>query len=491
VNGAAHSGTGSHKQLFLASFITLIAAGIGFSIRSGILDDWGRDFGFTQTELGSITGSGLWGFGLAIVFFSLFADRVGYRPLMVIAFILHVLSAVLTLAAGFVFQHHGKDATFWLLYASMWLFALANGTCEAVINPLAATLYPNQKTHYLNILHAGWPAGLIIGGLLSYFMVERNGQVTVRWEIQWVLFLLPVLAYGLMMFRQKFPVSEAKAAGVSFATMLKEFAQPVLLALLLLHAMVGYVELGTDSWIANLMTNIAGMKGILLLVYTSGIMFALRFFAGPIVHRISPLGLLFSCAVLAVIGLFWLGNSTVGIAVFLAATIYGVGKTFFWPTMLGVVSERFPKGGALTLGAVGAAGVFSAGFLGTPGIGYIQDYYAAKKLSDEAPAIYEQYAAPESKSFLFFPKTTGLDGARVVPLMEKPEAQLTDSEKIVRNAVIYGGRMSLKWTSLIPLIMAAGYLLLILYFKAKGGYRQVHIEGTGGAARAVPDKVGA
>jgi len=439
------------------------------------LDDWARQFGFTQTEVGSITGSGLWGFGITIIFFSLFMDRVGYRPVMYVAFGLHVLSALLTLAAGFVFHHHGKDATFWLLYAAMWLFALANGTCEAVINPLAATLYPRQKTHYLNILHAGWPAGLILGGLLSYVMVERAGQVVVRWEIQWLLFLLPVLAYGWLMFGRTFPVSEAKAAGVPFRTMVKEFAQPVLLALLVLHALVGYVELGTDSWIANLMTSIAGMKGILLLVYTSSIMFVLRFFAGPIVHKISPLGLLFSCAVLAMIGLFWLGNSTAGFAVFLAATIYGVGKTFFWPTMLGVVSERFPRGGALTLGAVGAAGVFSAGFLGTPGIGYIQDYYATDKLSKEAPALYAQYAATQPKHFLFFPKTTGLDGARVGPLMEKPEAQLTEDERTVRTAAIYGARMSLKWTSLIPLAMAAGYLLLILYFKATGGYKQVHI----------------
>ena len=484
MNGAANSGA-PQRRLFLASFVTLIAAGIGFSIRSGILDDWGGEFGFTQTELGAITGSGLWAFGIAIVFFSSFADRVGYGPLMVAAFVLHVLSAALTLAAGAVFAKFGKAHTFWFLYAGMSLFALANGTCEAVINPLAATLYPKQKTHYLNILHAGWPAGLILGGLLSYLMVERNGQVTVRWEIQWLAFLLPVVLYGLLMFRQNFPMSEAKAAGVSFATMLKEFAHPVLIALLVLHAMVGYVELGTDSWIANLMTNIAGMKGILLLVYTSSIMFALRFFAGPIVHRISPLGLLLCCSALAMIGLFWLGNSTAGMAVFLAATIYGVGKTFFWPTMLGVVSERFPKGGALTLGAIGAAGVFSAGLLGTPGIGYVQDYYSSQKLSTDAPALYQQYAAPEAKSFLFFPKTTGLDGTRAVPLMERPEAQLNDAEKIVRSAVIYGGRMSLKWTALIPLLMAIGYLLLILYFKARGGYKQVHIEAAGKEASAV------
>src|SRR5688572_16754671 len=332
----------------------------------------------------------------------------------------------------------GKQATFWLLYGALSLFAVANGACEAVINPLAATLYPQKKTHYLNIVHAGWPAGLIIGGVLSYFMVERGEQVMVRWEIQSLIFLAPVLLYGVLMLGQKFPVSEAKAAGVSFAETLREFAHPVLLALLILHALVGYVELGTDSWIANLMTNIAGMKGILVLVYTSGIMFVLRFFAGPIVQKISPLGLLFACSVLAVVGLFWLGNATVGIAIFLAATVYGVGKTFFWPTMLGVVSERFPKGGALTLGAVGAAGVFSAGLLGTPGIGYIQDYYAAGKLSEEAAPLYQQYAAPDQKSFLFFPPTTGLDGAKVGALLAREPGELSESETRVRSAVIYG-----------------------------------------------------
>ena len=472
------------RRLFLASFITLIAAGVGFSIRSGILDDWGRDFGFTQTELGAITGSGLWGFGLAIVFFSLLADRVGYGPLMCVAFVLHVLSAALTLAASYVFVHHGKEATFWVLYAGMSLFALANGTCEAVINPLAATLYPREKTHYLNILHAGWPAGLIVGGILSFLMVERGERVVVRWEIQWLTFLVPVLIYGLLMFRQTFPISEARAARVPFTTMLQEFAQPVLLALLVLHAMVGYVELGTDSWIANLMTNIVGMKGILLLVYTSSIMFALRFFAGPIVHRISPLGLLFSCSVLAMIGLLWLGKSTVGIAVFLAATIYGVGKTFFWPTMLGVVSERFPRGGALTLGAMGAAGVFSGGFLGTPGIGYVQDYYAADKLARQAPALYQQYAATGQKSFLFFPSTSGLDGSKTGPVMARSASELNASEGAVREAVIYGARMSLKWTALVPLAMAVGYLALIFYFKARGGYKQIHIEGAAPGATA-------
>jgi hypothetical protein len=228
--------------------------------------------------------------------------------------------------------------------------------------------------------------------------------------------------------------------------MFKEFAQPVLLALLVLHALVGYVELGTDSWIANLMTNIASMKGILVLVYTSSIMFVLRFFAGPIVHKISPLGLLFSCAVLAMIGLFWLGNSTAGIAVFLAATIYGVGKTFFWPTMLGVVSERCPKGGALTLGR-SALRVFSGGLLGTPGIVTSRIITPPARLA-QSPALYQIYGAADQKRFLFFPRRPGWTAPGWVRCF-RPEAELTVPEKRSFGRDIRR-RMSLKWTALVP-----------------------------------------
>ncbi len=163
-----------------------------------------------------------------------------------------------------------------------------------------ATLFPKQKTHYLNILHAGWPGGLIFGALASYFMA---GQV--RWEIQMSLFLIPALLYGLMLLGQKFPISEARAAGSSFGSMIAEFAAPVLLFLLVIHAMVGYVELGTDSWISKITGTIMAdpKKGLLLFVYTSSLMFILRFFAGPIVHRISPLGLLFVSALLGFSGL--------------------------------------------------------------------------------------------------------------------------------------------------------------------------------------------
>ena len=268
----------------------------------------------------------------------------------------------------------------------MFLFAIGNGVCEAVVNPLTATLFPNNKTHYLNILHAGWPAGLILGGVAAIFMAD-----TVAWQIQISLFLLPVIIYGVMIFGQDMPKTDASQAGVSVGEILAQFAAPLLLFMLLIHAMVGYVELGTDSWIARITGSILDeTTGRWLFVYTSALMFILRFVAGPIVHKISPLGLLFASAVLATVGLYVLGGVGTTLAALAALTIYGLGKTFFWPTMLAVVSERFPKGGAVTLGVVGGVGMLSAGLLGGPGIGFKQDKFASEKLQEISPDTYER-----------------------------------------------------------------------------------------------------
>jgi MFS family permease len=474
-----------NQRLFLASFLTLIAAGMGFAIRGGgILADWGTQFGFTKAELGTITGGGLVGFGITIIACSLIADQIGYKTLMMIAFLLHVLSAVVTLAATPVFEQYGKDATYSCLYWGMFLFALANGVCETVINPLTATIFPRQKTHYLNILHAGWPGGLILGGILAYLFVGRDAAIThLRWEIPISFFLVPTAIYGLMMVKERFPISEARAAGVDFGVMLAQFAAPLFLFLLVLHAMVGYVELGTDSWITDILNNEIPGKAVLLFIYTSAIMFVLRFFAGPIVEKISPIGLLFASAVLATVGLYLLGVGTTGLAIFGAATIYGLGKTFFWPTMLGVVGERFPQGGALTMGTIGGVGMLSAGLLGGPGIGYKQDYFASQKLQEIAPETFDRFVSPDKKSFLFFPPIAGLDGAKVGALKDRiaEGATLTPQEQhdrpFVEEASLFGGKMALKWTAAVPAMMAVGYLILIMYFQAKGGYQVEVLHG--------------
>src|SRR5947208_3673064 len=196
--------------LLWAGFMAILAAGVGFAIRGGILGDWGAQFGFTKSELGGITGGGLWGFGLVILGVSPFVDRIGYKPLMMIAFLMHALSAVITLAATPVFNAMGKDACYNCLNIGMILFAVANGVCESVVNPLVATVYSKRKTHYLNILHAGWPGGLILGSLFAYFFCGPDARVThLRWEIPMAAFLVPTLLYGAIVVKEVFPRSEA------------------------------------------------------------------------------------------------------------------------------------------------------------------------------------------------------------------------------------------------------------------------------------------
>ncbi|OWK46980.1 MFS transporter [Fimbriiglobus ruber] len=438
------------KILFWASFLTLIAAGIGFSVRGVILGDWGSQFGFTQSELGTITGGGLAGFGLAIIFFSFCADRFGYGKLMLVAFLFHGSSAVVTLAAVPVYATYGKAGAFMCLNIGAWLFSFGNGTCEAVINPLTATLFPRNKTHWLNILHAGWPLGLILGVLIT--LGYEQAGTPIRWELKYAAFVLPVLLYGLLMFNRPFPKSEASTAGVSMSDMMGQVGMigmaiaaalfglllsqqiPAILAkvgivvpgwtgwaiagvvwlgytaasrfalgsivlafLYLMHAMVGYVELGTDSWITNITTRVlkSGTNAQLAFVWTNLLMFTLRFFAGPIVHRINPIGLLVVSATLGSLGLLLLGLPfTDSVWPWVAAvTVYGIGKTFYWPTLLGVISERFPKGGALALGISGGIGMLSAGLLGGPGIGYKQDHFAVEKLKETSPETYDRYMA--------------------------------------------------------------------------------------------------
>lgn len=480
-NGKSVAVAPNANRLLWAGFMAILAAGVGFGVRGGILDDWATQFGFTQTQSGEVTGFGLVGFGLVILFGALFADVIGYGKLMIAAFVCHFLGAALCLLATPAYgAGHNQEAAYQCLKWGQIFFSVGNGLAEAVVNPLVATCFPHNRTHYLNILHAGWPAGLVLGSLANFFM---DGHV--RWEVQWALFLAPVVVYGVMCLGQKFPRSEASTKGVSFASMLSEFAAPLLLTLLFIHALVGYVELGTDSWISQITGSIMASKGAgtLLFVYTSALMFALRFVAGPIVHKISPLGLLFVSAVLGCTGLYLLSNAA-GVALcVIAATVYACGKTFLWPTMLGVVSDRFPKGGAITIGAIGGVGMLSAGLLGGPGIGYKQDRFAAEFLQEKNAAVYEAYKASGSSHFLMFKEITGLDGAKKGAVLDAEADKLTPAQKlekpVLMEANLHGGRMALRWTALIPATMALLYLVLLFYFRSIGGYKTVQIDGSG------------
>ena len=154
------------RRLLIAGFMAILAAGVGFAIRGGIFDNWGAEYGFTASQLGAIGGAGFSGFCFGIIIGGVICDKIGYGKLVILAFALHVLSAIVTFTAK-------GEGAYWSLYWGMFIFAYANGTLEAVANPLVATLYPNNRTHYLNILHASWPAGLVIGGVLGWVLDDR------------------------------------------------------------------------------------------------------------------------------------------------------------------------------------------------------------------------------------------------------------------------------------------------------------------------------
>jgi len=484
----------NRKSLLICGFLTLIAAGIGFAVRGGLLDVWATQYGFTWTELGKITGGGLLGFGIVILITGLLIDLIGYKKLLLLALLCHIVSAVMLFSATSVFNSSGKDAVYQLLFWSAFIFAVGNGICEGVINPLTATLYPKQKTHYLNILHAGWPAGLVIGGLIVFL------KGSVGWELLLATYLIPTAIYGVITLKEKFPQTDAQKGGTSYGGMLAELAVPFFLILLFAHACVGYVELGTDSWINKITGSILNNPtyGTALFIYTSVLMTALRFFAGPIVHKISSLGLLLVSALLGALGLYLISIGTnIGFMI-LASSVYAFGKAFLWPTMLGVAGERYPRSATVAMALMGFAGMTSAGLLGGPGIGYKQDYFASKYLEANASETFERVKSPDPNGFLFFPSINGLDGAKVGMIGDGGEKVMgdvkvageriseeqfdnlraqsewwesnkqfmdTDKEPLA-NAGLHGSRMALRYTAIVPLTMAVLYLILMAVFRA-------------------------
>lgn len=537
------------RRLFLGCFMALVATACGFAVRNGVLGDWEGQFNLTEEQKGIIGGVGLYPFAISIILFSLIIDRVGYGTAVTLAFIGHVISAVLTIFAS----------SFGVLYFATFIYALSNGTVEAVINPVVATLYKDNKTHWLNILHAGWPGGLVLGGLLAIGMGYLGdnqilgGGAFKLWQWKMTILLLPVFLYGFLLFGQKFPVQERVEAGVSFREMLEEFGwgsayivsfliimgvsqiltvlkipaipvvyaliaalvptipfalwirsfgRPMFVFLMLIMFLLATTELGTDTWIQDIMGTVLSSPttGTLFLVYTSAIMFVLRFFAGPIVHRISPLGLLAVSSAIAAAGLFWLGNAGTGaLALFLAATLYGIGKTFFWPTTLGVVSEQYPRGGALLLNAISGVGMIAIGTIGGPLIGTMQDRDFNRAVASADPQIHAKVA--ENKEGLFGDyqasnisafKKQGLAESERNELLTKAgltQSQLDDLLKIERQTK----QNALAKIGVLPVIMCVCYLILIAYFRARGGYKAQVLTGhaaedekfTGGVAGAM------
>jgi MFS family permease len=360
----------NQKRLFLASCVALIATSMSFAIRGDIMGELEGVFELSKTDLGWIAGAAFWGFGLSIFIGGPLCDVLGMKNIMRMAALGHIGGTILTLVAA---------PSFAVLFAATLIIGIANGLVEAAINPLVATIYPEEKTKKLVILHAWFPGGIVIGGVIA-FIFSKMG---LGWQAKMGLMFVPSVIYLFMYVGQEFPKTERVASGVSFGDMFKEAFRPLFIVIFACMWLTAATELGPGQWIANIFNDVMGARGagagILLLVWINGIMYVLRQFGGGIAHKVSPVGLIAFSSVFAFAGLWLYSIASGPVMWFVAAAIFAFGVAYWWPSMLGITSERFPKGGALLLAIIGGSGAISTAAAG-PIMGLLNDKYGAEKV---------------------------------------------------------------------------------------------------------------
>jgi MFS family permease len=355
----------SKQRLFIASCISLLTTSMVFAIRGDIEASLSAAFHLNKEQMGLIWGPAFWGFTVAIFLSGALVDLLGMRVLHILSSIGYIGGVALVLVAPKPEAHvesiFSNTGTL-LLYVGFLAMGLSQGLVEGVINPLIATIYSEQKTKKLNILHAWWPGGMVIGGIVALLLSKAGAS----WQAKLATIVIPAAVYLFMAATQKYPQTERVASNISTTTMFKQAANPFFILLFVCMWMTAAAELGPDQWFPSVMQQVAGIEGIWFLMLTAGIMFVLRFFVSGYVHKYSPFAVMTACSVITAIGLFWLGSLQPGTSIpiaFLAATVFGFGKVYYWPTMLGVTAERFPKGGALLISLMGGAGFLSISFV--------------------------------------------------------------------------------------------------------------------------------
>jgi MFS family permease len=392
------------KRLYYVGNLSIFMIGLGFAVRANIASNLQGeiydkiDLVNSAALLGEALGATFTGFALTLLFGSALVDLIGMKRMLLLSALGYVAGAVGLLAATTMPVDSTVETVVWV---SLLLTGLGWGAVEAASNPMVAALYPEEKTHRLNILHAWWPAGIVVGGLMGV-AITRIGW---PWELNMVVLMLPALALAWMVATSTFPVTERVAAGVSYGQMFAELLKrPLFWVFWVCMYLTAASELAPGQWVNISLSNIVGMQGILLLVYVSALMFVMRHFAGPIVARISSVGLMFVSCLAAGIGLYLLSLANSPPLAFAAATVWGIGVCYMWPTMLGIVAERFPRGGAMAMGLMGFAGGMSIQFV-LPQMGAIFDAAKAQKaggadklanLSPEAMQEAVRFASVES-----------------------------------------------------------------------------------------------
>lgn len=408
-------------KLFIAACASLLVTSLSFGIRAGILGKLGTDFHLDAAQLGTIAATAFWGFPLAIVIGGIVVDIIGMKKLLIAAFVFHLLGILLTVFA----------TGYWSLFISTLCIGIANGTVEAACNPLVATIFPSNKTTKLNHFHLWFPGGIVIGTLLVFFL----NKLGVSWQVQVGLMIIPTLLYGYLFSKLELPVTERVASGVSSSDMYKALAKPLFIFMIILMFGTAITELFTGQWIDVLLKNVTD-NAILLLTIETGVMVLGRGFAGPVIKRFSPQGVLLMSSILAALGLYLLGHST-GNMLFVGAIVFGMGVCYFWPTMIGFVAENLPETGAVGLNFMGGAGMFAVSlymmFMG----GYYDRLQAAKLPSG---ADLKQY----------------VDAATGTPMAN----MLADAKKAAGPEIINA-------TLVIPIVLAVAFTGLVFYMRSK------------------------
>ncbi|HUI11502.1 MAG TPA: MFS transporter [Bacteroidota bacterium] len=490
-NTGSAGGAIDPKRLFIGSCTALIATAVAFAVVGASMGALKEHFLLSNEEVGWIGGAALWGFSLSILVFGPLVDAFSMRVLLRLAFIGHVAGVLMMIFAG----------GFTLLFVGALTIAMGNGLVEAACNPLVTTIYPDRKTQMLNRFHVWFPGGIVIGGLCSYALDSAGFT---DWRLKLGLVLIPAVAYGILFTGKKFPATERVQSGVTFMEMVKEtFMRPLFILLALCMLMTASLELGPNRWVPAVLES-AGIPGILVLVWINLLMAILRFFAGPVVHRIAPTGLLFVSAIIAGIGLTWLSYAdSLGVAI-MAGTVFALGVCYFWPTMLGVTSERVPKGGALALGFMGGIGMAVVGLVTSPMMGKVADEY----LHDQLPP--QQTLACLTQVVGTYPGmkagamgTTGEDLQAAVNAAQGvldaqaksgslPRLQTANAlrsaiaaapsspaaaaaKEILGPAENYGGKISFRHVAPLSIILAVVFGILFFSEKARGGYRVVKL----------------
>jgi MFS family permease len=346
------------KRLFWMSCMALVTTAMTFAIRAKLELVWKGEFGLSAETLALAIAPAFWGFTLAQFIGGPLVDVIGMKRFVRIAFFLHVIGIVITVFA--------RD--FWTLFIGTLFIGVGNGSIEAGCNPLVASIFPKDKTKMLNRFHVWFPGGIVIGSLISYLIIDI---LELTWPILIGTLVVPLVIYGVLMIRQKFPKTERVEMGISYGSMWKAILRPLFLVMLFCMLLSAATELTTGQRISSLLEG-TGVAPILVLAFINGIMAIGRAFAGPIVHRINTTGMLFFSAIVSMIGLLLMSYVNGSFLTFAAAAVFAIGICFFWPTMLGFVSENVPESGALGLSIFGGAGMLSTSIF-LPLSGFLSD----------------------------------------------------------------------------------------------------------------------